>query len=162
MIWMKIYNNLGENLLKIIWKEINKTIIWVNKQCYDNYDNIDDQVTEFDWNGNGNADWGDHSVHAEQLENFYRLMFSHEVMWKWSFSWDGDMATLLLVVQHCRDMINDHGEMLSPLSVVFFSFPSKISLSNIVESASVLILISGCGRDPHVASRHHRRDEWGT
>merc|ERR1712037_196655 len=44
-------------------------------------------VTEFDWNGNGNADWGDHSVHAEQLENFYRLMFSHEgvegiLMWR--------------------------------------------------------------------------------
>ena len=37
------------------------------------------KVTEFDWNGNGNADWGDHSVHAEQLANFYRLMFSHEV-----------------------------------------------------------------------------------
>ena len=31
------------------------------------------------------------------------------------------MATLLLVVQHCRDMINDHGEMLSPLSVVLVS-----------------------------------------
>ena len=40
------------------------------------------KVTEFDWNGNGNADWGDHSVHAEQLANFYRLMFSHEVMYE--------------------------------------------------------------------------------
>ena len=43
------------------------------------FPNLSLKVTEFDWNGNGNAEWGDHSVHAEQLSNFYRLMFSHEV-----------------------------------------------------------------------------------
>ena len=43
------------------------------------FTNLSLKVTEFDWNGNGNAEWGDHSVHAEQLSNFYRLMFSHEV-----------------------------------------------------------------------------------
>ena len=36
-------------------------------------------VTEFDWNGDLSADFGDHSLHAEILENFHRLMFSHEV-----------------------------------------------------------------------------------
>ena len=36
-------------------------------------------VTEFDWNADKSVDFGDHSYHAEQLENFYRLMFSHEV-----------------------------------------------------------------------------------
>ena len=36
-------------------------------------------ITEFDWNADDSVDFGDHSVHAEQLEHFYRLMFSHEV-----------------------------------------------------------------------------------
>ena len=36
-------------------------------------------ITEFDWNADGSVDFGDHSVHAEQLQNFYRLMFSLEV-----------------------------------------------------------------------------------
>ena len=36
-------------------------------------------VTEFDWNGEGSQDFGDHSHHAEVLDNFYRLMFSHQV-----------------------------------------------------------------------------------
>ena len=36
-------------------------------------------VTEFDWNGDLSTDFGDHSLHAEILENFHRLMFSHEV-----------------------------------------------------------------------------------
>ena len=36
-------------------------------------------ITEFDWNGDLSADFGDHSLHAEILENFHRLMFSHEV-----------------------------------------------------------------------------------
>ena len=36
-------------------------------------------VTEFDWNGDLSVDFGDHSLHAEILENFHRLMFSHEV-----------------------------------------------------------------------------------
>ena len=30
-------------------------------------------------NADKSVDFGDHSYHAEQLENFYRLMFSHEV-----------------------------------------------------------------------------------
>ena len=37
-------------------------------------------ITEFDWNADGTADFGDHSLHAEILENFYRLMFSHEAV----------------------------------------------------------------------------------
>ena len=36
-------------------------------------------VTEFDWNGDLSADFGDHSHHAQILEDFHRLMFSHEV-----------------------------------------------------------------------------------
>ena len=36
-------------------------------------------VTEFDWNADGSVDFGDHTVHAQQLEKFYRFMFSHEV-----------------------------------------------------------------------------------
>ena len=36
-------------------------------------------VTEFDWNADQTADFGDHSKHAEILENFYRLTFSHQV-----------------------------------------------------------------------------------
>ena len=37
-------------------------------------------ITEFDWNGNNEVDMEDHTVHAEQVEKFYRLMFSHEVL----------------------------------------------------------------------------------
>ena len=37
-------------------------------------------VTEFDWNADETADFGDHSRHAEILENFYRLMFSHQAV----------------------------------------------------------------------------------
>ena len=36
-------------------------------------------ATEFDWNWHEAADFGDHSYHAEVLDNFYRLMFSHQV-----------------------------------------------------------------------------------
>ena len=36
-------------------------------------------ITEFDWNRDEDVSFGDHSVHAEQWENFYRLMFSLEV-----------------------------------------------------------------------------------
>ena len=36
-------------------------------------------ITEFDWNKDGDYDWGDHSVHAEILTNFYKLIFSQEV-----------------------------------------------------------------------------------
>ena len=35
-------------------------------------------VSEFDWNGDLSVDFGDHAIHAEILENFHRLMFSHE------------------------------------------------------------------------------------
>ena len=37
-------------------------------------------ITEFDWNGEGDIDWGDHSQHADIVEDFYRLMFSLEVL----------------------------------------------------------------------------------
>ena len=36
-------------------------------------------ITEFDWNRKEDVDFGDHSVHAQRLEDFYRLMFSLEV-----------------------------------------------------------------------------------
>lgn len=36
-------------------------------------------VTEFDWNANSDVEMGDHTVHAEQIHNFYTLMFSLEV-----------------------------------------------------------------------------------
>ena len=36
-------------------------------------------ITEFDWNGDQTADFGDHSRHAEILDSFYRLTFSHQV-----------------------------------------------------------------------------------
>ena len=38
------------------------------------------QVTEFDWNANNDVDMGDHTLHAEQIHNFYTLMFSLEVL----------------------------------------------------------------------------------
>jgi len=38
------------------------------------------QVTEFDWNANNDVQMGDHSLHAEQIHNFYTLMFSLEVL----------------------------------------------------------------------------------
>ena len=40
-------------------------------------------VTEFDWNGDldqPQVAWGDHTVHAQALTDFYRLMFSQEVL----------------------------------------------------------------------------------
>ena len=36
-------------------------------------------VTEFDWNADQTAHFGDHSQHAQILDNFYRLTFSHQV-----------------------------------------------------------------------------------
>ena len=36
-------------------------------------------ITEFDWNSEGDIGWGDHSKHAEILNDFYHLMFSQEV-----------------------------------------------------------------------------------
>ena len=36
-------------------------------------------ITEFDWNSEGDISWGDHSKHAEILNDFYHLMFSQEV-----------------------------------------------------------------------------------
>ena len=72
--------------VNLLWEEF-KLPIWVihifilafRSQSSKFFTNLSLKVTEFDWNGNGNAEWGDHSVHAEQLSNFYRLMFSHEV-----------------------------------------------------------------------------------
>ena len=57
----------------------NISILAFRSQSSKFFPNLSLKVTVFDWNGNGNAEWGDHSVHAEQLSNFYRLMFSHEV-----------------------------------------------------------------------------------
>ena len=37
-------------------------------------------ITEFDWNGDESAEFGDHSRHAEIVEDFYRLMFSLEAV----------------------------------------------------------------------------------
>ena len=36
-------------------------------------------MTEFDWNAGLEVEMGDHSYHAQQLRDFYRVMFSHEV-----------------------------------------------------------------------------------
>ena len=64
----------------------NISILAFRSQSYKFFPNLSLKVTEFDWNGNGNAEWGDHSVHAEQLSNFYRLMFSHEVFFIQSYN----------------------------------------------------------------------------
>ena len=42
-------------------------------------------ITEFDWNangwdGDGDIEWGDHTIHAQVLEDFYTFMFSQEVI----------------------------------------------------------------------------------
>ena len=37
-------------------------------------------VTEFTWNSEESVDFGDHSRHADILDSFYRLAFSHQVM----------------------------------------------------------------------------------
>ena len=37
-------------------------------------------ITEFDWNKDGDYDWGDYSVYAQILDDFYHLMFSQEVL----------------------------------------------------------------------------------
>ena len=37
-------------------------------------------ITEFDWNHDGDIAWGDHTQHAQVVEDFYRLMFSQEVL----------------------------------------------------------------------------------
>ena len=42
--------------------------------------NIPIWVTEFDWNGDESVEFGDHSHHADIVDNFYRLMFSLEVI----------------------------------------------------------------------------------
>ena len=49
--------------IELLWEEF-KLPIW---------------VTEFDWNANNDVDMGDHTVHAEQIHNFYTIMFSLEV-----------------------------------------------------------------------------------
>merc|ERR1711971_271910 len=70
----------GEDLVDVVRIKYHIDLLWEEFK-------LPIWVTEFDWNGNGNAGWGDHTVHAEQLENFYRLMFSHEgvdgiLMWR--------------------------------------------------------------------------------
>jgi len=70
----------GEDLVDVVRIKYHVDLLWEEFK-------LPIWVTEFDWNGNGNAEWGDHSVHAEQLSNFYRLMFSHEavngiLMWR--------------------------------------------------------------------------------
>ena len=55
--------NLVKRRVEMLWEEF-QLPIW---------------ITEFDWNGEGDIDWGDHSQHADILEDFYRLMFSLEV-----------------------------------------------------------------------------------
>ena len=49
--------------IELLWEEF-KLPIW---------------VTEFDWNANNDVEMGNHTVHAEQIHNFYTLMFSLEV-----------------------------------------------------------------------------------
>ena len=49
--------------VELLWEEF-KLPIW---------------VSEFDWNANNEVEMGDHTVHAEQIHNFYTLMFSLEV-----------------------------------------------------------------------------------
>ena len=73
-MWSSKYFSLKENLdslfsrikrhVDLLWEEFNLPI-W---------------VTEFDWNANNDVDMGDHSLHAEQIHNFYTLMFSLEVL----------------------------------------------------------------------------------
>lgn len=41
------------------------------------------QVTEWDYNAHEDVAMGDHSVHAQQLHKFYKIMFSHEVGEAW-------------------------------------------------------------------------------
>ena len=55
--------NVMKERLDLLWEEFHLPI-W---------------ATEFDWNWHEAADFGDHSYHAEVLDNFYRLMFSHQV-----------------------------------------------------------------------------------
>ena len=55
--------NLVKRRVEMLWEEF-QLPIW---------------ITEFDWNHEGDIDWGDHSQHADILEDFYRLMFSLEV-----------------------------------------------------------------------------------
>ena len=83
IIWISIISSFiikkGTSLVEIstikyhveqLWKEFHLPI-W---------------ITEFDWNADGSVDFGDHSIHAEQLQNFYRLMFSLEVCnYLWNF-----------------------------------------------------------------------------
>ena len=58
MDWVKMKERLDT-----LWEEF-KLPIW---------------ITEFDWNGDQTANFRDHSRHAEILDSFYRLTFSHQV-----------------------------------------------------------------------------------
>jgi len=65
-------------------------------------------VTEFDWNADKSVDFGDHSYHAEQLENFYRLMFSHEAV-------NGILMWSLNILNESTDLPNKAGNRYSEL-----------------------------------------------
>ena len=55
--------NVMKKRLDLLWEEFHLPI-W---------------PTEFDWNWHESADFGDHSYHAQVIDSFYRLMFSHQV-----------------------------------------------------------------------------------
>ena len=55
-------------------------MIYMNHDLSQIISNAVMQVTEFDWNANNDVDMGDHTLHAEQIHNFYTLMFSLEVL----------------------------------------------------------------------------------
>ena len=57
--------NVMKERLDLLWEEFHLPI-W---------------PTEFDWNWHESADFGDHSYHAQVLDSFYRLMFSHQVQY---------------------------------------------------------------------------------
>jgi GH35 family endo-1,4-beta-xylanase len=60
-------------------------------------------VTEFDWNAGNDVAMGDHSFHAEQVENFYRLMFSHPAV-------DGILMWNMNILDADTDLPNKAGE----------------------------------------------------
>ena len=56
--------NLVKQRVETLWEEF-QLPIW---------------ITEFDWNHDGDVPWGDHTQHSQILQDFYRLMFSQEVV----------------------------------------------------------------------------------
>ena len=68
--------------MDLLWEEFNLPI-WVAEFFFEGVITMlrgAPQVTEFDWNANKDVEMGDHSLHAEQIHNFYTLMFSLEVL----------------------------------------------------------------------------------